>query len=414
MSLSIALEKIKQGYRVELFEASNQLLGLAGTFSDFDTEIEKFYHFFYKNDHKNSFDWLRQLTKRPVKIHWANIETSTFSNGKFRNFDSLTGIAQIAGWQSFKVFLGLIKLSVMRPSRKLDNLTAYDWSISAFGEKFAQEIWHPLLQQKFGQKSHQVSALWLATRIRRHLNTKGLLSGRSKFGYLVDTYQPYINELEERIVNSGGKIHYNTKITELQFTGKKLSKIVTEKTVIDVGNSNVYSGIPFSSLKLIANHTNLIKQLGSFQAVAVVVLVLKLKRDLSKSYWTTVSDPSVPFTAILQQNNLYARTADRVVYLSRYCDQEEEVFSQSDQNIKDAWLNDLLRIYPHLNVTDIVNMKVVRAAGAAPVPTVFSHNIFQGIDRDFENFFFSGYEEIYPEDRGVGNSVLLGRLLAAE
>ena len=70
-------------------------------------------------------------------------------------------------------------------------------NIAIFGDSFANQIWIPLLKQKFGIRSKEVSALWLATRIKRHMSTRGKGFGKSKFGYLVDTYTPFVEKFQK-------------------------------------------------------------------------------------------------------------------------------------------------------------------------------------------------------------------------
>ena len=37
-----------------------------------------------------------------------------------------------------------------------------------------------------------------------------------------------------------------------------------------------------------------------------IVCIAKIKKKLSRYYWTSVTDEKLPFNAVIQQNNLYA------------------------------------------------------------------------------------------------------------
>ena len=412
LSLSICHEKLKQGYNVTIIEKSDRLLGLAQTFSDFGTEIECFYHFFYKNDHFNSAQWVRDVTDREPIIEWKEIETTTYANGKIVNFDSIFDIMRLSGSAFFKVFTTLISLKLFTPSKKLDEASALLWSEKAFGKQFAKSIWHPLILQKFGDQASDVSALWLATRIKRHLSTKSLKSGKSVFGYLVDTYTPAVSALSDRIQQSGGEIRLNTEITKLTFKKNLLEKISTNSGDIKTNDIEVYSGIPLSALKDLVTDVRIKQDLSVFRSVSVVVAVLKLKQRISNSYWTTVSDDNIPFSAILQQNRLYEKTTDEVVYLSQYCANNDPLMSQSIDDIQSSWISNLLFMFPHLSPEDVIQCRVFRARNAAPIPCIKTGKYVATKYNNFDNFSYCGYEEIYPEDRGVGNSIAIGMKLA--
>ena len=64
--------------------------------------------------------------------------------------------------------------------------------------------------------------------------------------------------------------------------------------------------------------------------------------------------------------------------------------------------------------SDILNVKVMRSPHAAPVPIKNSIYYLNQSNIKFDNFFYKGFENIYPEDRGVGNSAILGVKLGKE
>ena len=71
-------------------------------------------------------------------------------------------------------------------------MRATKWSYDNFGQKFSDDVWIPLLKGKFGKNWKKISAIWLATRVKRHLSTRDILRKKSKFGYLINTYNETI------------------------------------------------------------------------------------------------------------------------------------------------------------------------------------------------------------------------------
>jgi len=414
LGLGVANELMKNDYSVVIIEASSTLLGLASTFSYKGLDIEKYYHFFYKNDHYNSVKWLREYSETEPLIEWKDISTDSVVSGKRYDFDSIIEICKLCGFKFPKVIYSLLKLMLFKPSEKLDTVSAEEWATDAFGYNFASSVWIPLLNQKFGSRSKDVSAFWLATRIKRHLSTRGSGSGKSKFGYLVDTYTPYVDNFQNKIIKNGGEVLFNQPVIELIENQGRITKIKTSNQVIDVKSSPVFSTISYAILNQLVKKNSFIKGLDSFVNMGVVVCILFIKKQLSNHYWTTVSDNKHPFAAILQQNRLFEKSDFEIVYLSRYCEVQDELFTDTDVNIQKNWTKSLLEIYPHINNSDILDFKVYRNKNAAPLPFIGSNKYLNNISCNATNFYFEGYENIYPEDRGVGNSIKIGKDLVFE
>ena len=409
LGLGVAHEFLDRNIPVTILEAGPRLLGLADTFEHKGLQVEKFYHFFYKNDHFMSVDWLKNYSDTEPEIEWKEITTDSVVSGSRYDFDSILTVVKLSGLNIFRASWTFLTLMFKHPDKKLDLVSAEFWARNVFGSKFAEKVWLPLLKQKFGNRSKDVSALWLATRIKRHLSTKGQGVGKSKFGYLVDTYVPFVENFQQRLMNMGGDIFLDDPVIGLTFSDNKITKISTKSNEIDVSNSIVFSTIPLANLSKLMPTPSPIPMLEKFVNVSVVVCILFLKKPLSSHYWTTVSDEKYPFSAIIQQNRLHPKSPEEIVYLSRYCESFDKLMTSDDSIIADEWVKALNDIYPSFDLDDLVEVKVVRAKNAAPVPYIGVIEDLAKLNPPFDNFYFSGYENILPEDRGVGNSISIGR-----
>tara|TARA_B100000989_G_scaffold298903_1_gene290890 strand:+ start:2852 stop:4150 length:1299 start_codon:yes stop_codon:yes gene_type:complete len=408
LGLALSTKLIEDGYSVIIIEASNKLLGLAGTFNYNDVDIEYYYHFFYKNDHFNSYNWLKKYSKTNPLIFWKDISTDSVVSGARYDLDSIFSVIKLSGTKIFTVLFTLVKLIFFNPSKNLDRMSAELWAKKRFGQKFASQIWIPLLRQKFGDRSSDVSALWLATRIKRHLSTRGKGVGKSKFGYLVKTYNSFVSKFKKELISSGGSVYFNQPVTGFSISNQKISKVITKSMEFNVGNSPVFSAIPYAILKKLFKKDNYVQGLEPFVNMSVVVCLLIADKKLSDHYWTTVSDNDHEFAAIIQQNRLYKKTSDEIIYLSRYCEPDNKLFGLSDDKIYKNWIKSIIKIYPHFSMKNIIDYKIFRSKNAAPLPFINSISQMSKLKSNLENFYFSGYESIYPEDRGVGNSIKLG------
>ena len=416
LGISAACVLSDLGYKVTILESGVDLMGLASTFDYEGVSVEVFYHFFYNNDYSYAFDFLNRIEPEGFDdendVHWVPVSTDTFTDAGKSDFDSLSEFLRLAGKDVVSAFYNLLKLRFFGPSKKLEFVKATNWIVEAFGQEQASKVWEPLIFGKFGEYSKSVSAYWLATRIRRHMSTKSIFSGKSKFGYLIKTYKYYADRFEEKLYKSGGKVLKLEKVKEIVFEGNHAILIRTNRQVIPVKDAIVCSSIPLSALKHLVSHDVLRQRLNPFRSVGVVVCVLVMKRKLSEAYWTTVTRSDVEFQAVIQQNRLYPKVDEEIVYLSRYCSAESDLYMSPDVEIINKWVADLKIVFPDLTEGDIAKSSIFRAPNAAPVPIVDSQKHISQVEFSSDNFFFSGYEEIYPEDRGVGNSARLGCVLA--
>lgn len=409
LGLGMAHEFLENNVAVTIIEAGPKLLGLADTFKHNGLEVEKYYHFFYKNDHFMSVDWLKHYSDEEPEIYWRDITTDSVVSGSRYDFDSITTIIKLSGFNVFRAGWTFLMLMFRKPNKKLDSISAESWATKVFGSKFANSVWLPLLKQKFGARSSDVSALWLATRIKRHLSTKGQGVGKSRFGYLIDTYVPYVKNFSNRLSQEGGKVILSDPVIKIIASEDKVTKIITSSSEIDVSNDIVFSSIPLANLRELMPEPNPIPLLEKFVNVGVVVCILFLKRPLSRHYWTTVSDEQYPFSAIIQQNRLYAKSSEEIVYLSRYCESSDNLMSSDESTLIHEWVEALSDIFPDFLIDDLIEAKVLKAKNAAPVPYVGAIEDLSKLHSPFTNFYFAGYEHIFPEDRGVGNSISVGR-----
>jgi hypothetical protein len=66
-------------------------------------------------------------------------------------------------------------------------------------------------------------------------------------------------------------------------------------------------------------------------------------------------------------------------------------------------------MYPNFKKSEIISKKIFRTNVAAPVPTINSLNFLPNFKSSIGNFFHVGFEHTYPQDRGVSNSINLGK-----
>ena len=81
---------------------------------------------------------------------------------------------------------------------------------------------------------------------------------------------------------------------------------------------------------------------------ANICVLLELSQSLSPYYWITVAQEGLPFVLIIEHTNLVGlkNYNSHVVYLSRYLDISDPLYSASDDDIINEFADGLKRYFP--------------------------------------------------------------------
>lgn len=413
MGLYLSYLLSKNGFKVRIVDSNKNPGGHARPFRFSKILIEYFYHFFYKNDHQNSLKWINDV-KGNDRISWKEINTTIIIKSKkkfkFINSDSLTNIIQIFKLDFFQILIAFFKIKFFSFNNKDIKKPAYIWAKNLFGKNFSNLIWLPLLTGKFSNKWKNISSLWLFTRIKRHLSTKKLFSRKSIFGYLNNTYLPTIKKNILYIEKKGSKFIGNIKIKKIYIKKNKILTLITKNKIIKIHkDEKIISTIPLFALKQIVKNEKKFNYLKKFHGVGVIVCILKINKKISNSYWTSVSLSKYPFNAIIQQNRLFSRSKYEIVYTSKYLNNNSKLFNKDSYYLKNLIINSIIKIYPHITKKNVLDAKIVKSTTAAPLPSINSICKLPDFKSPIDNFWHAGLEYIYPEDRGVGNSIVISQ-----
>jgi protoporphyrinogen oxidase len=410
LGLSAAFELARRGLEVHLIDRGKNLGGLTEPF-DFDGVMaEKYYHFFYWNDSAWAESFLEKVGT-PGDVEWKDIRSKTFFRGRFVDFDSPLKVLSLAGRSFLKTLWTLLKLKFRAPPLSLDKQSALRWAERQFGAAFSDTIWRPLLTSKFGSHASNISALWLASRLRRHMSTQVGRGNRCRFGYLKGTYAPAIHAVGRIVTEGGGRLRLGSGLRSISFSEDLVSGLSLDsgEYIPIAGEDLVFSALPFHDLKELPGIVERLPYLADFDGVGAIVYMIKLSEHLSDAYWTTVTDPEIDFNVVIQQNLLFENAPEKVVYMSRYLEKgDPRLSSWDDREIRSRFVKGLQRIYPGFQESMILADRVFKPRSAAPVPRIDTFANLPSYETRYRNFFHGAYEQIFPEDRGVGNSIHLG------
>src|SRR5690606_2614724 len=127
--------------------------------------------------------------------------------------------------------------------------------------------------------------------------------------------------------------------------------------------------------KICANLTAAeIEKLDNVEYLGVICVAVLLDKSISDFYVTNITDSWVPFTVVIEMTALVDKkylNDNALVYLPKYVVKDDPLFDKSDSDIREYFIDNFKKMYPH--ITDD-NIKFAGVAKAKHVITVAKLN----------------------------------------
>jgi protoporphyrinogen oxidase len=360
----------KAGARVTVFEASDQLGGL-GTFFEYrNVSLERFYHCMLPSD-QHLLSLLCELGLEN-KIYWK--ETS-FGFIRGRRLFGLNTPIELLRFKPMslvdRIRVGLTGLwGSVCSSRGLDDVTCVEWLTRLSGRRAVENFWKPMLQAKFGDRYHEVPALWFWTRFNREKGGK-----RECKGYIQGGYRRIVEALSDSIKAHAGIIKLQAPVESLDLTERNQLAIRVPQESTQLFDRVVFTA-PVSFLRQATvggRLAGVVEQIDSgIDMQGVVNAVFMLRRGFSKHYWIAAPDKEIPFQGIVESTTLLDKSDTagvHLVYLMNYLHRSDPQFSQNDSEVLEAYTAGLKQLFPDFCDDDVIDRFVFRAPFVEPLYT---------------------------------------------
>ena len=255
-----------------------------------------------------------------------------------------------------------------------------------------------------------VSAAWVWQRIKRIGRSRKSLF-EERLGYIEGGSQTLVDALVRAIETGGGRIHLSAPAKSLEVRDGSIAGV----TVADgrtFAADHVISTIPtpFVAGLIPETYPDLKARYARIRNVAVVCVILKLKRPVSKYFWVNISDRRFEIPGIIEFSNL--RPLDNtIVYVPFYMPQTHPKFSAPDASfIAESW-ECLRSINPELTDADRIDAHVGRLRHAQPVYEPRFGDILPPVQTPIAGLQIADTAFYYPEDRGVSESLRFAKLM---
>jgi protoporphyrinogen oxidase len=409
------------GYLVTVIECTMVPGGMVSSFSMGWEKIEHIYHHIFTSD-----AYVQSLADELSigdQLQWFEPRDTLYMNKHAYPFTSpldLLRFKPIPFFDRIRTGLSVLKAKKVRSLDVLESMTAREWLLKESGQGAYDNLWEPLLRSKFDDDADQVSAVWIWNKFKLRGNSRSKSIRSESLGYMNGGFGTLVDTLVKAIKSKGGEILYGyTALNITKETGPDLPKTFRISCILEDCSSvmleadsvvTTLSGIRFANMtKELDMPSDYVAKIVNLKYKGDLCMVLRLKNSLSPYYWTTVCD-RMPFVVVVEHTNLTTlrKYGGHVVYLSRYLDLSDPLWTQPDSDIFKLFSKGLSEMYPGFQPSDVKDWRLTRTRYAQPVIGKNYSSRMPGMKTPEEGLFLSGMAQIYPEDRGMNYAIRLG------
>ena len=221
--LTVAYQLAKRGVRVEVFESGTSAGGMAKTISLWGQLVDYGPHRFFSSDPRVNRIWLEavgrdyNMVNRLTRIYYRKV----FFDYPLKAFNALRGLGP---WEAVRCILSYLAAKIA-PQR--DDNSFASWVTNRFGARLFSIFFKSYSEKLWGIPCNELDADFAAQRIKKLSLFEAMKAaifgkGGSKHKTLVDEFAyplggagaPY-QRMVERIVELGGRIHFDTPVASV-------------------------------------------------------------------------------------------------------------------------------------------------------------------------------------------------------
>jgi protoporphyrinogen oxidase len=414
---------VKTHIKPIIFEATNDIGGLAKTINYKGNRIDLGGHRFFSKSNKVTDWWLQFLPLQSQDEFSDNVMLSRSRLSRIYFLNKFFDYPVSLSWQTLKN-LGLTRVcrviascieSEIHPIEPEKNLE--DFFINRFGRELYNTFFKDYTEKVWGLNCQEISADWGAQRIRKLSIYKTILYAiKKKLGFKNIKSETTLTEqflypkfgpgqlweiVAARILELGGEIHYNSEVVGLKNFDNKIKavSVMHNEELKTITSDYFFSSMPIKDLVLgFSNQVpNDVLHMGSNlqyrDFITVGLLLKKLPLEL-RDNWIYIQDCSVKLGRIQIFNNwspyLVKDSSTTWLGLEYFCREDDEFWSLADEKIIDFAASELKKIF--MLHDDIIDGVVIRVPKAYPVyfGTYNNFNLVKEYLDQYSNLFLIG------------------------
>ncbi len=405
--MTAALDLIKDGYEVTIFEGTGGPGGLAAGFKEpgWEWSVENFYHHWFTSD-AHMFRLFKELGVEK-KVLVRHPTTVMYYKEKFYPFDSILSALLYPGlgFGLNKIRFGLVGvyMRLTKNWKPMEKTTVDAWMCKWAGEKVYREMWEPMVIGKFSERyAKVVNMAWMWARF--HVRSTKLVTYEGGF-------QAFADDFARILVEKGVNIRYNSPV-------EQITSVAGHQVCLKVnGQEQTFDRVlvtlsPAQMAKMAPQlPQEYLQGLLALKSLGAVVLVISLKHQLSREgyYWFNLpKSAGFPFLALVEHTNFQPAEkfgGEHLIYCGDYLSTDHEYFSMNAEELLQKFMPSFTRINPDFKPEWVNRVWLKKATYAQPVPLVNHSRNIPAIKTPLEGLYFASMSQVYPYDRGTNFAV---------
>jgi protoporphyrinogen oxidase len=399
LGMTLALRLSQAGHHVTLLEGTGAPGGLASTQRIGGFTWDRFYHVVLPSDTR----LLRLLEEVGLgeSVRWGMTRTGFYTDGRLHSLSSTLEFLRfkpLSLVDKARLALTILHASRLADGQALESVPVTAWLLRWSGRCTYERIWLPLLKSKLGDNYRIASAAFIWAIIARMYSARRAGLKREVFGHLESGYESVIAALRQRLHASGVEIACGAPVIQVRDCGP-LARITRAD-----GRSHDFSRVVLTvSTRTVLSLCDQLtaaerERLGRVVYQGVVCASVLLRKPLAGFYVTNITEPGVPFTAVIEMTALTGRGrfgGHTLVYLPRYLTAADPYWERSVEEIQADFLPALQKLHPHIGADDVVAFEVARAKEVLAVATLhYTAQAMPALQTSMPNVFVANSAQI--------------------
>ncbi|WP_058366172.1 NAD(P)/FAD-dependent oxidoreductase [Haloparvum sedimenti] len=405
--LAAAYRLQERGHEVQVFEASDEVGGLAALHETAGQPIEKFYHHLSKSE--ETIVKLAEELGVGDRIEWRIGENAYYVDGVVHPLDKpweILAYPHMSLYDKFRLALltqevdvrgGIPSFGTYEDLTDFEDVPVDEFLIEHTTRGVYDHFFEPLLDAKFGDRKGDVSAAWLLGRIKFR-GERDLLRGEV-LGYLDGSFGVLLDALVDAVgrenVTTGARVT-NVGFADPRVAGAGSAAVADEGAVAGEGADTDATASdedlrgPVETVTVETGESEEVREVDGVVVAAMpnvlealtgyacdidfqgaVCATVTLEEPLTDTYWLNVADEA-PFGALIEHTNFVPPErygGDHLLYVASYVQSREEAnWQDDDEALRERWLDGIADLFPAFDPDeDVREFRVARNPRAAPV-----------------------------------------------
>ncbi len=387
----------EKGVPCSLFEAESTLGGLGGCVQVAGQPIERYYHHIKPQD-TFLLEKIKSSGLSPDLV-WEKSEMAFYFNGRLYPFSRPVDLLHYTPFNlidKLQFIIGMLRVR-LGENKRLENLNAEQWAIKNWNPTIYHSMMKPLLMNKFGISPEQVSAAFFHGRIKNLLEAKSNTGGKTQFGYLLNSLDPFIEQYKSEL-SANCTISTSTPLERINKIDNGY-RIVTGNGQIDA--TWVINTMPLPLFEAIPKNFQFTSDI---EYQVSICAIFAIDETLDIPYWTNILDKNINCRLMVNQSKL-ADYPCSMIYCANYVRQDDPLMAMSDEDICKLYQKDIEAIAGKFTCRDV---NISRTRYATPVFDIGFPKKMARLRDHMESMIFSGMVDIYPGDRTISSIMSSG------